>query len=895
MDGSRRILPFLWHHGEDEGVVREEIGRIAESGAGSFCVESRPHPDFCGPGWWRDFDAVMDEAARRGMRVWLLDDSHFPSGYANGLLKARYPERAKRYLSILAADACGPLAGAAFPLASRLGYRGPFGGAAKGHADRLVALVACRREASAFASPLDLGSSLNASLGGGLGGGLLRWDVPPGLWRLFLVVETSSGGGDPDYVNPIDRLSASTMIEAVYEPHYARYGSEFGRTFAGFFSDESSMGNNRGYSFDEDIGRKPGMVLPWSAELEAKLRSSLGAGFPLLLPFLWVEGPDSPIARYAYMDAATALYRDDYSSQIGDWCRERGVEFIGHAIEDNGEHARLGAGCGHYFRALAGQDWAGVDVVIQQLLPGFDEGGHAYFGGEWDGPFFHYGLAKLASSLAHLDPRMKGRAFCEIFGAYGWSEGTRLMKWLVDHMLVRGINRLVPHAFDPKDYPDPDCPPHFYARGRNPLFRHFGTLMRYAGRLCELFDGGSHVAPAAVLYHAAAQWCGDCMPCEGPGRELAEAQIDYDFVPEDLLSDRARYGARAEGGALRAGGEAYRVLLAPGARVQSAAAAELLLAAAEAGVAAAFVGKAPARVVDASGDRPELLAGVSSLPELALHDIAGFCRDLGIAGPVLGPGERRLRHYRYAKEGAELHLLFNEEPHRAIEAWIELPRAAGPGGASILRYDAFEDSLHPVEAEAVGEGRLRLRLELAAYESAVFVVGGLPPCLGAAARSPRAMPTSRGEALALEGPWRASFARAPDLERFGEALTLERLVDISTVMEGFSGAIRYEAEIGIEEAEACLAGEALLDLGEVYDCAELRVNGASVGARICPPYRFEVDGLLRPGANRLEVVATTSLAREHVDFLSGQAALEPVGLIGPVSIHVKEVLCFSQG
>ena len=39
---------------------------------------------------------------------------------------------------------------------------------------------------------------------------------------------------------------------------------------------------------------------------------------------------------------------------------------------------------------------------------------------------------------------------CEIFGAYGWMEGTKLMKWLVDHMLVRGINWLVPHAFSPK-------------------------------------------------------------------------------------------------------------------------------------------------------------------------------------------------------------------------------------------------------------------------------------------------------------------------------------------------------------------------------------------------------------------------------------------------------------
>lgn len=57
---------------------------------------------------------------------------------------------------------------------------------------------------------------------------------------------------------------------------------------------------------------------------------------------------------------------------------------------------------------------------------------------------------------------------CELFGAYGWYEGTRLEKWLVDYMLVRGVNRLVPHAFDCAPFPNADCPPHFGADGQTP-------------------------------------------------------------------------------------------------------------------------------------------------------------------------------------------------------------------------------------------------------------------------------------------------------------------------------------------------------------------------------------------------------------------------------------------
>ena len=87
-------------------------------------------------------------------------------------------------------------------------------------------------------------------------------------------------------------------------------------------------------------------------------------------------------------------------------------EYIGHVLEDNGLHSRLGPGTGHYFRAMRGQHMAGIDVVLNQLLPDKDKG---------IGAFYHYAIAQLAVSAAHQNPWMKGRALCEIFGAFGWS------------------------------------------------------------------------------------------------------------------------------------------------------------------------------------------------------------------------------------------------------------------------------------------------------------------------------------------------------------------------------------------------------------------------------------------------------------------------------------------
>ncbi|MEY8745717.1 hypothetical protein AB9M62_41470 [Bacillales bacterium AN1005] len=99
------ILPFFWQHGEDEVVLREEMARIHESGIGAVCVEARPHPDFLGPNWWRDMDIIIEEAKTRGMRVWVLDDDHFPTGHAACRLKDAPEELRRVFLSKLHIDA----------------------------------------------------------------------------------------------------------------------------------------------------------------------------------------------------------------------------------------------------------------------------------------------------------------------------------------------------------------------------------------------------------------------------------------------------------------------------------------------------------------------------------------------------------------------------------------------------------------------------------------------------------------------------------------------------------------------------------------------------------------------------------------------------------------------
>ncbi|MDR0708906.1 MAG: hypothetical protein LBF77_02435 [Spirochaetaceae bacterium] len=472
LDGKQDnyIFPFFWQHGEDEATLRTYMRVIHEANIGAVCVESRPHPDFCGPLWWRDMDIILDEARRRRMKVWILDDSHFPTGFANGAMSKQPDSLRRRSICAAVIDCSGK--GHILLSGEDLAHPKP---AEKTQIeiaveqmhkisrptfddDRLLAVIAIRADAD--------GIENTVNLSGRIQNGVLEWDLPEGRWNVYVLHISANAGYHPEYINMMDKASCRVLIDAVYEPHYARYKDDFGTTIAGFFSDEPEFGNGHLYAQDNILGTN--QDLPWSAELEERLRADWGDDFVSLLPFLWENPQNAAVheitarVRYGYMDAITRLAEKDFSKQIGDWCHAHEVEYIGHIIEDNNQHARTGSSLGHYFRSMSGQDMAGIDDIGGQVFPqGEDVNITGQIFGNRNGEFYHYALGKLASSYAAIDPAKQGRAMCEIFGNYGWAEGVRLEKYLADHFMVRGVNNFVPHAFPPRLSPIPTALPIF--------------------------------------------------------------------------------------------------------------------------------------------------------------------------------------------------------------------------------------------------------------------------------------------------------------------------------------------------------------------------------------------------------------------------------------------------
>ena len=832
--GSNYLLPFFWMKDLGQGDLRRRVAEVYDSGCRAFCVESRTHDDFAGDHWWADMDVLLDEAEKRGMQVWVLDDKHFPTGYANGLVPKKYPHRRKWQLAERHIDVYGPMTGAtllmppADPEDELLGvYAYPRMDADETLPDKWIDLTSC------------------------VTGSRLYFDVPEGVWRVFWFYKTRKGTDQTEYMHLIDDESVSTLIEAVYEPHYQRYARYFGKTLAGFFSDEPSLGNTyinwRGETKDmysRTLGL-PGLALPWTDAILADLKETLGADAVAKLAALWYPmkniGPD---VRYAYMDILTRHWRRAFSYQLGNWCKERGVEYIGHVIEDSNAHARMGSSGGHYFRALDGQHMAGIDVVLHQIMPGLSDHKHTFScPGISDPEFFNYMLAKLASSHSHINPHMKGRAMCEIFGAYGWAEGSQVMKYLMDHMLVRGINHFVPHAFT-SIFPDPDCPPHFGVAGLDPQFSGFTKLMNYTNKVSHLLCGARHMADVAIVYHAEAEWCGGSyMFTHKPAKAIYDHQIDYDIVPFDSLET-----ARAENNRLAIADETYSAIIVPGASILPENCLASLRRLEGEGVPVWFV-----------DEKPDNAGCGRVIPfENLVTEASRFA-----AVRVVGNPYPFIHVYRVQRDDLSVYMIMNESSVNTFDGEISLPDA-GRG----LKLDFLMDAMHSIPAE-----NGTVKLSLAPQQSTILVFGSDLPDF------PEEKPVARRKPIACR--WEISLRATGEGENYVSLCETDELFDITRAEErmNFSGWMRYKTTFTAENADAVA-----LCLGEVSQTAQVCLNGKDLGLRICAPYTFDLKDALMPGENELEIITANTLVGKVPDALSTFLQIPRSGLLGPVEL-----------
>ncbi len=854
LDGrvENRLFPFLCVYGdENEEMLVDTVTHIYNSGARALCVESkRPNPTFMTEQWWFTMDVILREAKRLGMKVWMVDEPFVPSGYANGAVKD-HPHLKKRHLVETHMDVLGPVAGAKILFKKTAA------------ADQLLGVFAYRR-ADGASEALE-GEAID--LTDGVVGDLLYCDIPEGLHRVFFLYESTAYADN--YLDYFNRDSVELAITAVYEPHYQRYKAYFPDTFAGFFSDEPGLRNpafdasKRLNAFGENTVGRPYLAMPWGEAVRERMERTLGSLSLADLLALWYDLDERHTEiRCAYMDAVTSLFDENFNRRLQRWCAEHGVIYTGHIVEDSRIHSSMGGGVGHYFRAMNAYELAGVDIVLNQVFPGYAHSRHTANcgGGFCDTDFFHYVLGQLAASASHAQPAKTGKALCEIFGAYGWGEEISMMKWLIDFMLVRGVTTFVPHSFTTHTH-DTVFPPTFSAKNNDPQFDALKKLFGYINRAGALLSEGVHVASVAVAYTAFAEWSD--LRASGQiarvARQLYDGHLNFDILSEDTLLE----GVCVEKGKLLCNRESFGALIVPYAPRLPKRLISRLEELSALGVSVVFVDEKP--------------FGVSFGEVIGLEELASILRKRGLEDVRIENNEL-LRYYHCFEGKRNVYMFFNESANETVETRVRVQQKG-----DFLRLDLLNGAV--VRGES-GDGVLDICLS--PYESVLFVFDAFSE------EELSQYPEEWSVCAELEAPKRFSVYTAPydDAENFTYLTETEEFFDITARdrLPDFAGVVKYTATFTSEEEYE----DYMLSLGEVGGAARVLVNGIDCGLDICAPYFFSLGHAMRKGENQLEILVYTPLANamrckgnmsDHTKSLMAVLPLSYCGIRGPILLH----------
>ncbi|PUZ30039.1 alpha-L-rhamnosidase [Chitinophaga costaii] len=233
--------------------------------------------------------------------------------------------------------------------------------------------------------------------------------------------------------------------------------------------------------------------------------------------------------------------------------------------------------------------------------------------------------------------------------------------------------------------------------------------------------------------------------------------------------------------------------------------------------------------------------------------------------------------------------------------FISAPKGKGFGGQLSFRTAGAPAYWDPITGTTRNipsyqkDGRTVIDLDLA-QSNACFIVFSK--------KAPTQVVNSRDLAsIPIAGPWTLHFPAgwgAPDTVRLTE-LKAWNALDLSPAGKAFSGTATYTTTFTIDSVLP--NRQYILNLGRVDMVATVAINGTPVGNVLAPPYQLSVNTFLHQGQNTLTVAVTSTWFNRLVydagipedqrktwtiDGPDPSATLQATGLIGPVTMQVKE-------
>ncbi|MDE3148381.1 MAG: glycoside hydrolase [Acidobacteriota bacterium] len=720
--------------------------------------------------------------------------------------------------------------------------------------------------------------------------GTLDWAPPPGNWMILRIGYSLTGhenGPAPAEATglEVDKLNRE-YVKNYLDGYLKMYADTVGANMMGssgisyLLTDSIEVGpqNWTDNMLSEFLERRGYDARPWLPALTGVIiKSTADTG-----RFLW-----------DFRRTIGQLIAENHYGEISDDLHRHGMSYYGEALE--------------YHRPSLGDD---MEMRSKTDVP---------MGAMWTyagrpGPDVDY-LADLrgAASVAHIyGQNIVGAESMTSRGpAWSWSPNT--LKKVADLEFALGVNRFEIH--ESSHQPLADMAPGLTLGPYGLWFNRNQTWANEAGPWVTYLARCSYLLQQGHFYGDVAYFYGE----EGPltavfGWKAAQDLPDgygFDFVNSDVLLHHMSF---KDGRLVTPGGTSYRILYLGG-RSRRMTLPVLRRLKALVAQGAVIVGGKPTDSPSLSDDEKEFhviadqLWGKGTSRPRPFHQLGKGRVYSGMsAGQVLAALDTA-KDFEYTKPEPNTTLMFL---HRKL------------GGGDLYFVDNRQDRAETVDATfrvagkapelwnaATGKskpasyrieaGRTTVPLHLDPYATVFVVFLQSARALSRQAPEPKVTPIAGADEV-LNRNWTVSFEPCRGAPAKMEFNRLTSWSDNSNEgVKYFSGTATYSKTIDVPASWLTQGAHLWLDLGDVEDIAEVAVNGKPLGIAWKAPFKVDLAGAIKPGANELSIKVTNlwvnrligdqqpyagkKYAFTDITPYKAGSPLLPSGLLGPLRIE----------
>ncbi|MFM6831437.1 MAG: glycosyl hydrolase [Novosphingobium sp.] len=710
--------------------------------------------------------------------------------------------------------------------------------------------------------------------------GSLDWVAPAGNWRIVrfgtsLLGKTNHPAPVEATGLEVDKLDGSAVRR--YIDHYVKtYRDTVGRDFLG----------KRGVSAILTDSTEVG-AFNWTPRMRAEFQKRRGYDPLLWLPTLSGEivstREESDRFLYDFRRTIAELHASEHYQTVAQVAHANDLKVYGEALEG--------------WRVSLGDDIdmrAGADIPMGALW--------SYPSDIGPRPLLLADL-RTAASTAHLYGKPIIAAESMTSSRFPWAHSPADLRRVIDTEFAQGVNRIVIHTSPHQ--PIDDKVPGLSLRHIGQFFTRHETWAEMARPWTEYIARSSFLLQQGRNVADVAYFLGE----DGPAGSLAEAdrlrdvprRHAYDFVNATTILRQFR----VQKGKLHTKGASYHALYLGGSSRQmtlpvlrrieqlvrqgatvvgrkptsspsladNQAAFGALARSMWSGKPATAIGKG--RIID-SDDIEAALASISVLPDFS-------------ASPKL---MEQVDFVHRQSAGGDIYFVRNRS-----QTAVKFDAEFRVSGKFPELWDAMTGQSKPMSYRSHGR-TTRVPLVLPG-ESSSFIVFRAPA--KAAAQiipEPTFVPVKT-----IDGGWSVEFQAGRGAP---EKLDMPTLAPLNENAEAgvryFSGIATYRTNFALADQDVT-GRPTMLDLGNVGDLAEVRVNGEIAGTVWTTPFELDISRFIRAGSNSLEVRVANlwhnrlvgdaqpgaqKIAWTTTPMYKADAPLRPAGLIGPVTLEQVE-------